>query len=181
MLSRPTATPRRCSALAPRWASLSHTTVMPSREDRAAANGAFDPAEVGGEPDDAVAQPDRARHGHADTQAAPPGVLPERVLDHLGQGLHHAEHVVLAAMVWALATGQHLAAEPDAGHGVAVDTEVDADDRDVVSWLDDVAGAAVAVGADRAGLRDQAEVDERRGQVADGAAVEPQVPGERRA
>ena len=160
MLSRPTATPRRCSALAPRWASLSHTTVMPSREDRAAANGAFTQPRLGAN----LTTPSRSPTAPGTATPIPrqrrSRILPQGVLDHLGQGLHHAQHVVLAAMVRALATGQHLAAERDAGHGVAVDTEVDADDRDVVSWLDDVAGASVAVGADRAGLRHQAQVDE---------------------
>ena len=122
-------------------------------------------------------RPARPRRYPGSASAGPPAARPR------SSGARDSttlQHVVLAAMVRALAAGEHLAAEADAGHGVAVDTEVDADDRDVVAWLDDVAGAAVAVGADRAGLRDQAEVDERRGQVADRAAVEAQVPGERR-
>ena len=179
MSSRPTATPRRCSARAPRLASLSHTTGMPSREDSASENGSFTQPRLGANVTAAVAQGDRPRHGHPDAHAAPAALVPQRVLDHLREGLHDAQHVVLAAVVRPLAARQHLATEADAGHRVAVDTEVDPDDGDVVARLHDVAGAAVAAGADRAGLADEAEVDERGGQVADRAAVQPQVPGER--
>ena len=160
MSSRPTATPRRCSARAPRLASLSHTTCMPSRADRASENGSFDPAEVGGEGDRSVAQGDRPRNRHPDSHTTSFALLAQRVLDHLRQRLHHGQHVVLASLVRALAAGQHLAAEADAGHRVAVDTEVDGDDGDVLAGLHDVAGPTVAAGADRAGLAHEAEVDQ---------------------
>ena len=87
------------------------------------------PPEVGREPHDAIAEPDGARHGDADPEAASVGILAQHVFDHLGEGLHHLEHVVVAALVRALATRHHLAAEGDAGHGDPVDPEVDADRR----------------------------------------------------
>ena len=63
----PTAAPRRCSAKAPRSASLATVTGRPSSA-RPSSSPERDvlPAEVRGQPDEAIAQPDDADHGDAD-------------------------------------------------------------------------------------------------------------------
>ena len=84
-----------------------------------------DPAQVGREPDRAVAVADGTGHGHPDAEAPHARVSREHLLDHLRRGLDDVLDVVLPGCVRALPLVEHVTAEGDEPGHDPVDADVD--------------------------------------------------------
>ena len=138
-----------------------------------------DPPQVRREPDRAVAVADRTGHGHPDAEAPHAPVCREHLLDHLRRGLDDVLDVVLPGGVGALPLVEHVTTERHEGGHDPVDTDVDGHGHVVALRLQHERRATGPAYDGRLPLGDQAQLLEGGGEPTDGAAVEPEVPGQR--
>ena len=175
----PTAAPRRCSAKTPRFASLPVRRGRPDAVVQHRRERLVDPAEVGREPHHPVVGPHHTGDGHADAQAA----FGAGELDQLGDRLRdrHDDRgdVMAAALVQPLAALEDDPAEPDERADDAVDVQRHRDHRHVLARHDEMRRPPRAPALGRPHLADQTQSLELRGEVADGAAVEPELGRQR--
>ena len=131
--SRPTAAPRRCSASAPRSASLATVTgtSSPSARREPLAERHVAPAEVRGHRDEPVAAPDDARDRDADADERPPaGADPGAAV-----GASSARSAAIVSSTDAVPAArstrtmlEDVAAQPDDRGGERVDGDLEGED-----------------------------------------------------